>query len=246
MSTSTVAVASLMVSTEECWPRMAYSAGTEAESHGSRGSVVEEATRSRTRPSGGLQYGRCHQGCRPAHQARPGPATPLSRGSSRHPPWTHRRRQCYRRQATRARYRDRDRHLRRHSRARTSRGGRRGNGGVAQNWPASVMPRCPKPTGGSSPAPPKASLLCRSAGASPTSSGQSNAGAPRDAGMRRSGGGDSGARQFFERVGGVRTGTMILCPSCCHPNGLHLLSGQGAHREKVLRRGTPGCRPHCS
>ena len=45
-------VGSATVSTDECWPRTAYSAGTEAESQGSRGSVVDDATRSICSPSG--------------------------------------------------------------------------------------------------------------------------------------------------------------------------------------------------
>ena len=46
------------VSTEECCPRIAYSAGTLAESHGSRGSVTDDATSSICRPSGSLTSSR--------------------------------------------------------------------------------------------------------------------------------------------------------------------------------------------
>ncbi len=49
---SSVGSGSVTVSTEECCPRTAYCAGTEAESHGLRGSVSDEATRSICRPSG--------------------------------------------------------------------------------------------------------------------------------------------------------------------------------------------------
>ena len=48
------ALASRTVSTLECWPRIAYSAGTLAESHGSRGSSAWVATSSICRPSGSV------------------------------------------------------------------------------------------------------------------------------------------------------------------------------------------------
>ena len=52
VNVSRVRVGSWTVRTDECWPRTAYSAGTEAESHGLRGSEMEEATRSICSPSG--------------------------------------------------------------------------------------------------------------------------------------------------------------------------------------------------